>query len=70
MASEIDCKLRRFNPRRAARGSGAVEVEIDGEILWMTIGDIKKNKKLFGPLQGLLDAERHYTTNEEFPPRE
>lgn len=70
MTREINCKLLRFNPRRASRGAGAAEVEIDGEVLWMTQGDIKKNKKLFGPLQGLLDAERHYTTNEEFPPRE
>jgi hypothetical protein len=66
---EVPCKLLRFNPRRAMRGAPAAEVEIDGEVLWMSRTDIRENEKLLGNLQGLHDAAVHYATNEEFPAR-
>ena len=56
----IHCELVRFNPRRAARGVGAAEVEIGEAVLWMTKGDIRKNIEQFGPLAGLLLAKERY----------
>lgn len=64
------CYLRRFNPRRAARGVEAAEVEIGGELLWMSKKDIANNRKLFGDLPGLVAAAEHYQTNQEYPARD
>lgn len=54
-------KFIEYNPRRAIRDAAAarVEVDTDGEWLWMTKSDIRKNMKQFGPhpeLQKALDA--------------
>jgi hypothetical protein len=59
--AEVTCELVRFNPRRAARGVGAAEVRIDGQLLWMTLRDIELNIGDFGPLPGLLDANMAYS---------
>lgn len=54
-------KFIEFNPRRAMRGADAARVEVDteGEWLWMNKSDIRKNMKQFGQhpeLQKALDA--------------
>lgn len=54
-------KFIEFNPRRAMRGAEAARVEVDqdGEWLWMSKRDIKANMKDFGAhpeLQKALDA--------------
>ena len=56
-------RLVRFDPRRAARGAPAAEVEVNGERLWMDKKDLRKNREIWGDLQGLLDAERAYRGN-------
>ena len=66
MSEPINCRLLRFNSLRAARGVGAAEVEIDGNVLWMTQSDIKKNLRMCGRLQGLLDAHAAYKANVDF----
>ena len=47
-----------FNQCRALRGAEAarVEVEIDGEWLWMNLKDIKSNIKEFGSHPELMRA--------------
>jgi len=59
--SDQHFKFIEYNHRRAMRGAAAarVEVDTDGEWLWMTPSDIWKNMKSFGAhpeLQKALDA--------------
>lgn len=58
----VKCSFVRFSKARAFRSVGAAEVEIDGDLLWMTKSDIAKNIKLFGELPGLLQAREAYKT--------
>lgn len=60
MSDPIVCRLRRFNPARVMRGREGAEVEIDGQILWMSRRDIQKNIDKLGPLPGLVDAQKAY----------
>jgi hypothetical protein len=69
MTEQIECRLRRFNPRRVMRGAPAAEVEIDGVVLWMTRDDIAQNVTRYGLLPGLKDAAEHYRTLRPFPAR-
>lgn len=60
-----DCpsfKLIEFNPRRRMRGARAARVQVadDGDWVWMDERDLRKNVELFGPHQGLLDAQAAY----------
>lgn len=65
-SEQIVCRLIRFNPRRAARGVGAAEVELNGEVLWMTRRDIDLNIRDWGELPGLLHAKDAYKANVDF----
>ncbi len=66
-------ELRRFNPRRAARGAPAAEVAVyeNGElftVLWMDRADITLNLGQCTDAdntQGLLDAQRAYSGRNE-----
>lgn len=60
MSEAIVCRLRRFSRSRMGRGREAAQVEIDGEILWMSRDDIQKNIDVLGQLPGLVDAENAY----------
>lgn len=67
--------LKRYNPRRKARGAEAAEVEVtfddgDADTLWMSELDLKANIKEHGKLQGFLDAQEAYKANQWFPPIE
>lgn len=67
-----DFKLSRYNPRRAARGKEAAEVEVtypdgESECLWMSIGDIRNNIHQWGESAGLTAALEAYKTNTEYP---
>ncbi len=57
--------LTRFNPRRAARGAEAAEVEVTWsnghrELLWMSEEDIAENIKIHGNQAGLTAANDAY----------
>tara|TARA_R110002072_G_scaffold238769_2_gene396366 strand:+ start:288364 stop:288951 length:588 start_codon:yes stop_codon:yes gene_type:complete len=69
VSDEIPCRLLRFNPRRAARGAEAAEVEIGSDVLWMSRRDISRNITEFGPLPGLLAAQSAYNAGVDYPPR-
>lgn len=60
--SEQHFKFIEFNERRALRDVGAARVEIDsdGEWLWMTKADIKANIKTFGGHDELVKALNAY----------
>lgn len=60
MSDSIVCRLRRFSRSRMGRGCEAAQVEIDGEILWMSRYDIQKNIDVLGPLPWLVDAQNAY----------
>ena len=55
-------KFVEFNPRRAMRGADAARVEVDpdGEWLWMSKRDIKANIKEFGDHPELQKALASY----------
>lgn len=67
MNNTIDFELVRFNPRRNARNAPAAEVRVDGELLWMTIKDIKNNIRDFGDHPELQKALQAYKANVEYP---
>jgi hypothetical protein len=63
--------LIRYNPRRAARGAEAAELEVtwpdgDKETLWMSKKDIRDNANDYGWQGGLQAAYNAYRTNEAF----
>lgn len=71
----VNATLTRYNPRRKARGAEAAEVSVvwdDGEqdTLWMSERNLKENIKLYGKLQGFVDALEAYKANQTFPPIE
>ena len=51
-----------FNERRAMRGAEAAKVEVDkdGDWLWMSKKDLNGNIKLFGPHPELVKALHAY----------
>lgn len=60
-----DCpefKFIEFNPRRKLRGVEAARVQVhpDGEWVWMSKSDIKKNMALFGNHPELIKALEQY----------
>jgi len=59
---ELQFKFIEFNERRAMRGAEAARVEVDGEWLWMSKSDIKKNIKAFGNHPELQKALAAYGT--------
>jgi hypothetical protein len=62
MAKEQHFRFVEFNPRRAMRGAEAARVEVDpdGEWLWMSPKDIKANIKEFGDHTELQRALQAY----------
>lgn len=57
--------VTRFNPRRAARGAAAVEVQVTWpdrviDYVWMSKQDIKGNMAVWGECDGLNDAMSKY----------
>lgn len=54
--------LVEFNPRRKSRGADAARVQVDddGDWLWMSKSDLKMNITDFGPHPELLKALEHY----------
>jgi hypothetical protein len=61
----IEFRFVEFNPRRAMRGADAARVAViedggDEDWLWMSVRDIAKNIKQFGPHQELLKARLAY----------
>jgi hypothetical protein len=66
----MEWQLVRFNPRRNARKAPAAEVRVDGELLWMTVRDIKNNIRDFGDHPELQKALQAYRANVEYPARE
>lgn len=64
--------LVRFNPRRAARGAEAAEVEVTWpsgavDVLWMSKADLRANVAEFGNQAGLTAAMEAYKKNVPFP---
>ena len=60
MASDVTFRFIEFNPRRAARGAPAARVEVDGNLVWMSVADLKKNVAIFGPLAAFTEAIEAY----------
>lgn len=62
MSNQQHWRLVEFNDRRAMRGADAarVEIEPDGEWLWMSKRDIKMNIKEFGDHPELQKALAAY----------
>lgn len=56
----IEFKFIEFNPRRAMRRAPAARVEVDGDWLWMSKEDIRKNIKEFGEHPELRKAADAY----------
>ena len=55
-------RFTQFNPRRAARGADAAQVECHGDPLWMNQGDLKLNIRDFGEHPELMKALAAYRT--------
>ena len=60
MADDFTFQFIEFNPRRAARGARAARVEVDGDLVWMSLSDLKKNVAIFGPLAAFTQAIEAY----------
>ena len=60
MADDFTFKFIEFNPRRAARGAQAARVEVNGDLVWMSLSDLKKNVTIFGPLAAFTQAIEAY----------
>lgn len=64
MTEQYKWRFIEFNPRRAMRGAEAAQVEIDedGEWVWMSKSDIAKNMMRFGAHPELQKAHDAYRT--------
>ena len=60
MADNFTFRFVEFNPRRAARGARAARVEVNGDSVWMSLSDLKKNVVIFGPLAAFTEAIEAY----------
>jgi hypothetical protein len=60
MVDDFTFKFIEFNPRRAARGAPAARVEVNGDLVWMSVADLKKNVAIFGPLAAFTEAIEAY----------
>ena len=60
MSDNFTFKFIEFNPRRAARGAPAARVEVNGDLVWMSAVDLKKNVAIFGPLAAFTQAIEAY----------
>jgi hypothetical protein len=60
MADDFTFEFIEFNQRRAARGAQAARVEVNGDLVWMSLADLKKNAAIFGPLAAFTQAIEAY----------
>ena len=60
MADDVTFEFVEFNPRRAERGARAARVAVNGNWVWMSVEDLKKNVAIFGPLDALTEALKAY----------
>jgi len=60
MADDFTFRFVEFNQRREARGSHAARVEVNGNWVWMSVADLKKNVAIFGPLAAFTEAIEAY----------
>jgi hypothetical protein len=60
MADDFTFRFLEFNQRRAARGARAARVEVNGNLVWMSLSDLKKNVVVFGPLAAFTQAIEAY----------
>ena len=67
MADDFTFQFIEFNPRRAARGARAARVEVNGNWVWMSVEDLKKNVAIFGPLAAFTEAIEAYKNKGDAP---
>ena len=60
MADDFTFTFIEFNPRRAARGARAARVDVNGDLIWMSLTDLEKNIRIFGPLEAFTRAIEAY----------
>ena len=60
MADDFTFEFIVFNQRRAERGAQAARVEVNGDLVWMSVADLKKNVAIFGPLAAFVEAIEAY----------
>ena len=60
MADDFTFKFIEYNARRAARGARAARVEVNGDLVWMSVTDLEKNIRIFGPLEAFTAAIEAY----------
>ena len=66
MADDFTFEFVEFNPRRAKRGARAARVAVNGNEVWMSVEDLKKNVAIFGPLDAITEALKAYITAADF----
>jgi hypothetical protein len=60
MTDDFTFRFLEFNQRRAARSARAARVEVNGNLVWMSLADLKKNVEIFGPLAAFTQAIEAY----------
>jgi len=67
MTDDFTFRFIEFNPRRAARGALAARVEVNGDLVLMSLADLKKNVEIFGPPAAFTEAIEAYKNKGHAP---